>query len=164
MLNGMPNGNPPGFGPKSGCRLVLAESMLRSQAALCESTGSREMSVFHTLLAGNIGQPGAPGTVVPPVAGAAVRGGSRDDLSRPAPAAATWFSPASRTTPGAAPLPAAGTAAVPHAARNTSGAAIARTRAGVVRSGPATGLILPRPARRRAACAGSRRPGARPPS
>src|SRR5215813_7206222 len=30
--------------------------MLRSQAALCLSTGSFEMSVFHTLLAGNIGQ------------------------------------------------------------------------------------------------------------
>ncbi|HEY6278611.1 MAG TPA: hypothetical protein VIX86_20045 [Streptosporangiaceae bacterium] len=39
--------------------------MLRSQAALWESTGSLEMSVFHTLLAGNIGQFGAPGTVVP---------------------------------------------------------------------------------------------------
>jgi hypothetical protein len=39
--------------------------MLRSQAALWESTGSLEMSVFHTLLAGNTGQFGAPGTVVP---------------------------------------------------------------------------------------------------
>ena len=39
--------------------------MLASQAALCESTGSREMSVFHTLLAGNSGQLAAPGTVVP---------------------------------------------------------------------------------------------------
>jgi hypothetical protein len=38
--------------------------MLRSHAALWESTGSLEMLVFHTLLAGNIGQFGAPGTVV----------------------------------------------------------------------------------------------------
>jgi len=38
--------------------------MLRSHAALWESTGSFEMLVFHTLLAGNIGQFGAPGTVV----------------------------------------------------------------------------------------------------
>ena len=49
-------------GPKSGCRLVVALSMLASQAALWESTGSPEMSVFHTLSAGNIGQPGAPGS------------------------------------------------------------------------------------------------------
>jgi hypothetical protein len=38
--------------------------MLRNHAALWESTGSLEMLVFHTLLAGNIGQFGAPGTVV----------------------------------------------------------------------------------------------------
>jgi hypothetical protein len=38
--------------------------MLRIQAALCLFTGSREMSVFHTLSGGNIGQSGAPGTVV----------------------------------------------------------------------------------------------------
>jgi len=38
--------------------------MLRSHAALRESTGSLEMLVFHTLLAGNIGQFGAPGTGV----------------------------------------------------------------------------------------------------
>src|SRR5215469_10771053 len=38
--------------------------MLRIQAALCRSTGSLDMSVFQILLAGNIGQPGAPGTVV----------------------------------------------------------------------------------------------------
>jgi hypothetical protein len=38
--------------------------MLRSHAALWESTGSLEMLVFHTLFAGNIGQFGAPGTVV----------------------------------------------------------------------------------------------------
>jgi len=47
--------------------------MLRSHAALREFTGSREMSVFHTLLAGNIGQPAAPGTVV---AGRAAAGGA----------------------------------------------------------------------------------------
>jgi hypothetical protein len=39
--------------------------MLRIHAALCEFTGSREMSVFHTLPAGNIGQFGAPGTGTP---------------------------------------------------------------------------------------------------
>ena len=39
--------------------------MLRIQAALFASTGSLEMLVFHTLSAGNIGQLGAPGTVVP---------------------------------------------------------------------------------------------------
>ena len=39
--------------------------MLRSQAALRGFTGSFEMSVFQTLSAGNIGQPGAPRTVVP---------------------------------------------------------------------------------------------------
>jgi hypothetical protein len=38
--------------------------MLRIQAALCLFTGSWEMSVFHTLSDGNIGQFGAPGTVV----------------------------------------------------------------------------------------------------
>jgi uracil-DNA glycosylase len=38
--------------------------MLFIQAALCESTGSLEILVFHTLSAGNIGQFGAPGTVV----------------------------------------------------------------------------------------------------
>jgi hypothetical protein len=39
--------------------------MLRSHAALCTATGSFDMSVFQMLLAGNIGQFGAPGTVVP---------------------------------------------------------------------------------------------------
>jgi hypothetical protein len=38
--------------------------MLRSQAELCESTGSFEMFVFQTLSAGNSGQFGAPVTVV----------------------------------------------------------------------------------------------------
>ena len=38
--------------------------MLASHAALCSSTGSLEMLVFHTLLAGNMGQSGAPGTTV----------------------------------------------------------------------------------------------------
>jgi hypothetical protein len=45
--------------------------MLASHAALCELTGSWEILVFHTLSAGNIGQFGAPGTVVA-VTGAAV--------------------------------------------------------------------------------------------
>jgi hypothetical protein len=39
--------------------------MLCIQAALYGFTGSSEMLVFHTLSAGNIGQLGAPGTVVP---------------------------------------------------------------------------------------------------
>jgi len=38
--------------------------MLFIHAELCVSTGSSEMLVFHTLFAGNIGQFGAPGTVV----------------------------------------------------------------------------------------------------
>src|SRR6266516_4788337 len=45
--------------------------MLFSQAALRGFTGSFEMSVFQTLSAGNIGQPGAPGTVVPAASTAA---------------------------------------------------------------------------------------------
>src|SRR5262249_49101518 len=61
-LNGMPNGVPPGLGPKSGCRFRLDACMLRIQAALCLFTGSREISVFHTLSDGNIGQAGGPGT------------------------------------------------------------------------------------------------------
>src|SRR3984957_20449638 len=39
--------------------------MLRIHAALCLFTGSLETLVFHTLLAGNIGQLPAPGTTVP---------------------------------------------------------------------------------------------------
>src|ERR1700733_9768273 len=39
--------------------------MLAIQAALCLLTGSREMLVFHTLLAGNSWHFGAPGTDVP---------------------------------------------------------------------------------------------------
>jgi hypothetical protein len=56
--------------------------MLCIQAALWESTGSLEIVVFHTLSAGNIGQPGAPGTVVPVTAwaaGAAEAGGAAED-------------------------------------------------------------------------------------
>src|SRR5271156_4332925 len=49
--------------------------MLCIQAALCESTGSSEMLVFHTLSAGNIGQLGAPSTVVPVTA---LTGGGAD--------------------------------------------------------------------------------------
>jgi hypothetical protein len=47
--------------------------MLRSQAELRGSVGSREMSVFQMLSAGNIGQFGAPGTVVPRI-GCGARG------------------------------------------------------------------------------------------
>src|SRR5215470_15395394 len=75
-LNGMPNGVPPGLGPKSGCRFRLDACMLRIQAALCLFTGSREMSVFHTLSDGNIGHSGAPGTVVEGEAGAGLDAGA----------------------------------------------------------------------------------------
>src|SRR5580700_2695116 len=153
----MPKGNPPVFGPKSGCRSRLAESMLRIQAALWALTGNWEMSVFQTLSAGNIGQFGAPGTTVPPPLGAVARGGMAA-RPLPVPAAGAWSSPAARTVPGEAPEPCrerlpgpvpvllAGPAAVPHAARNASAAVSARIRTGVVRSRLPTGLILPRQA------------------
>jgi hypothetical protein len=63
--------------------------MLCIQAALFETTGSSEMLVFHTLSAGNIGQLGAPSTVVPVTAlaaggadadGAADEGGADGDV------------------------------------------------------------------------------------
>src|SRR5579863_1893197 len=135
--------------------------MLRSQAALWASTGSREMSVFQMLLAGNIGQFGAPGTVVPPAAGLVVRGGRMAAWPLPVPATGAWASLAARVAPREAPGPcrgplpvlAAGTAAVPQAARNASAAVTARIPAGVVRSGLPTRLILPRQAQQWAACA-----------
>jgi hypothetical protein len=46
-------------------RKVVAESIARSQTALCGSTGSLKMPVFQMLSAGNSGQFGAPGTTVP---------------------------------------------------------------------------------------------------
>src|ERR1700733_2881770 len=48
--------------------------MLASHAAPCSSTGSLEMLVFHTLLAGNMGQSGAPGTTVDMTGSAGPRG------------------------------------------------------------------------------------------
>jgi hypothetical protein len=81
--------------------------MLRSQAAPCWFTGSFEMSVFQMLSAGNMGQLGAPGTFVPPVA---------------------------TVTLAAGVMAAGAMAAVPHAARNASGTAMA-SRAGRPRSG-----------------------------
>jgi len=60
--------------------------MLRIQAALWAFTGSWEMSVFHTLLAGNIGQFGAPGTVVPPPLGLAACAGGIAVRPLPVPA------------------------------------------------------------------------------
>src|SRR5437868_2375113 len=115
MLSGMPKGNPPEFGPKSGCRSRPAEPMLRIQAALWAFTGNWEMSVFQTLLAGNIGQFGAPGTVVPPPAGLAACAGGMAARPLPVPAAGAWSSPAARTVPGEAPEPcrAAGPEPVP---------------------------------------------------
>ena len=74
--------------------------MLRSQAALCGSTGSLEMSVFQTLFAGNIGQFGAPGTAVPPTGpGLAALGAWIADWPRPVPAPGAVCSPAARTAP-----------------------------------------------------------------
>src|SRR5438128_1726267 len=64
--------------------------------------------------------------------------------------------------PGPVPGPAARTAVVPQAVRNASAASVARVRAGVVRSGLPTGLILPRQAQRRAVCAGKPRPARGP--
>ena len=48
--------------------------MLASHAALWLSTGSLEILVFHTLLAGNMGQFGAPGTTVVMAGAAATLG------------------------------------------------------------------------------------------
>src|SRR5215471_7471922 len=156
----MPKGNPPAFGPKSGCRSRLAESMLRIHAALWAFTGNWEMSVFHTLLAGNIGQFGAPGTVVPPPLGLAACARGMAARPLPVPATGAWASLAARTVPGEAPepcrapwpvpAPAAGTAAVPQAARNASAAIVGKIRTRVVRSGLPTDLILPRQTQRRA--------------
>src|SRR5215472_1572174 len=57
--------------------------MLASHAGPCLSTGSLEILVFHTLLAGNMGQFGAPGTTVV-MTGPAVRDAVRP-LTRTAP-------------------------------------------------------------------------------
>src|SRR4029077_1920337 len=74
----------------------------------------------------------------------------------PVPATGAWSSLAARTVPGEAPepcreplpglvpVPLAGPAGVPHAARNASAAVSARIRTGVVRSRLPTGFILPR--------------------
>src|SRR5215831_2417767 len=172
----MPKGNPPEFGPKSGCRSRPAAPMLRSQAALWAFTGNWEMSVFQTLLAGNIGQFGAPGTVVPAPLGLAACAGGMAARPVPVPATGAWASLAARTVPGEAPepcrrpvpvpAPAAG-AAVPQAARNASAARVVRIRTGVVRSGLPTGLILPRQAQQGAACCvyrGQARAGRREPA
>src|ERR1700722_13964764 len=110
--------------------------MLASQAALCGSTGSREMSVFHTLLAGNSGQLAAPGTVVP--AGvtdtAGVTGGAGTTivrrtalLSRPAPSGPVPSGPvaAGAAPPWARPTAASAATAVP---ASTSRAGCIRSR------------------------------------
>ncbi len=62
----------------------MAPCMLANQAALWASTGSPEMSVFHTLSAGKTGQPGAPGSGLPAEAAPPVA--SRD---RPVPTMAS---------------------------------------------------------------------------
>src|SRR2546422_10720267 len=58
------NGIPYGGGPKSGWRLVPLVFMDASHAALWESTGSPETSVFQTLFAGKTWQvvPGGEAT------------------------------------------------------------------------------------------------------
>src|SRR5438046_7401145 len=55
------DGNPYGGPPKSGWSFVVPAFMVFSQVLLCESTGSAEMSVFHTLSAGKTSQD-VPGT------------------------------------------------------------------------------------------------------
>src|SRR5215471_8631763 len=109
----MPKGNPPEFGPKSGCRSRPAEPMLRIQAALWAFTGNREMSVFYTLLAGNIGQFGAPGTVVPPPLGLAACAGGMAARPLPVPATGAWASLAARIVPGGALEPSRGPVPIP---------------------------------------------------
>jgi hypothetical protein len=94
--------------------------MLASHAALCLFTGSREMFVFQTLLAGNAGQFGAPGTVVP-----ASRMAGPDDCGAVVDPAAAVIVPFVLAAPAAAD-PAAHPAAHPKAA--TAMAVRRRTR------------------------------------
>src|SRR5690606_4639809 len=68
MVNGMPIGAPSHSVPKSGCRFE-SRPMLSMKFSLFGCSGFSEMSVFHGLCAGNMGQPArvvpcAPG---PPV-------------------------------------------------------------------------------------------------
>lgn len=61
--------------------------MLAIHVLLCALTGSDKMGVFQTLLAGNIGQPGAPGTLVaPPAALVVAMNGSEDTIVKRIPA------------------------------------------------------------------------------
>jgi hypothetical protein len=61
--------------------------MLRSQAALCESTGSLEMSVFQMLFAGKIGQPASSPDGPLPAPGRGAFGGTAAPAAAPAQAA-----------------------------------------------------------------------------
>ena len=54
-------------------------SMLANHVLLWALTGSEAMAVFQTLSAGNIGQPGAPGTVVAAPASLATAMSASDD-------------------------------------------------------------------------------------
>jgi len=108
--------------------------MLAIQAALRGLTGSLEMSVFQTLSAGNIGQPGAPGTVVPRVglAGPAREARRVPWLAAGRVAVACPDGPACRGVAGrccaaglALAVSLAAVGAVPHAARSGSAAATA---------------------------------------
>ena len=74
--------------------------MLRNQAALCESTGSLEMSVFQMLFAGNIRHPASsPARLASGEASAAVRPGATTAM---APQAARTAEIANSTGPGRA--------------------------------------------------------------
>src|SRR5580658_868733 len=55
--------------------------MLAIHVVLWALTGSEEMGVFQTLSAGNIGQPGAPGTVVAAPAALAMAMNDADDTN-----------------------------------------------------------------------------------
>jgi hypothetical protein len=105
--------------------------MLRIQAALRELTGSLEMSLFQTLLAGNIGQSAAPGTLVPAGGGGGAEGlaelagllGAAVGLLLTASALAPACEPPACgvAAAGAGPVCAAGLTAVPQAASKASG-------------------------------------------
>ena len=91
--------------------------MLASHTALWLLTGSLAMFVFHTLSAGTMGQPAAPGTLVPPAFAARRAGpgaGARvalvvfpaDGVGAPEAAGAVGLGTRDPTTAGAAAQPA----------------------------------------------------------
>jgi len=78
----------------------VALFMLESHAALWESTGRPEMSVFQTLSEGYIGQLGAPGRGVPAAAGLAAA-----TVASPQPTATTAVMASAVATRDVHPLP-----------------------------------------------------------